>query len=148
MTDKKEEKDMSQEVTVPQDQQLLPKWKGFLLKASYSIWYFGKRQLKLTCVILLWFARNMERFWDSWMDWGSAIFRRNWAALCKKKKTTTIFPFSGTACRQIHPRSTETHLSLHLPGSQQNSKTSANLKLSVQPVQWQRHLLLLQGCWP
>lgn len=33
------------------------------------------------CVMRLWFARNMERFWDSWMDWGSAIFRRNWAAL-------------------------------------------------------------------
>lgn len=35
----------------------------------------------LTWVILLWLARNIERFCDSWMDWGSAIFRRNWAAL-------------------------------------------------------------------
>lgn len=34
-----------------------------------------------TWVILLWLAKNMERFWDSWMDWGSAIFLRNWAAL-------------------------------------------------------------------
>lgn len=29
----------------------------------------------------MWLARNMERFCDSWMDWGSAIFLRNCAAL-------------------------------------------------------------------
>lgn len=34
-----------------------------------------------TWVILLWLAKNIERFWDSWMDWGSAIFLKNWAAL-------------------------------------------------------------------
>ena len=35
----------------------------------------------VTCVILLWLARNMDRFCDSWMDCGSAILRKNWAAL-------------------------------------------------------------------
>ena len=35
----------------------------------------------ITWVILLWLARNMDRFCDSWMDWGSAIFLRNCAAL-------------------------------------------------------------------
>jgi hypothetical protein len=39
------------------------------------------RESAPTWVILLWLARNMERFCDSWMDWGSAIFLRNWAAL-------------------------------------------------------------------
>lgn len=29
----------------------------------------------------MWLARNMERFCDSWIDWGSAIFLRNCAAL-------------------------------------------------------------------
>ena len=29
----------------------------------------------------MWLARNMDRFWDSWIDWGSAIFLRNCAAL-------------------------------------------------------------------
>ena len=43
-----------------------------------------------TCVILLWFARNMDKFWDSWMDDGSDIFLRNWAALGKGKKQTLI----------------------------------------------------------
>lgn len=32
-------------------------------------------------MILLWLARNIDRFCDSWMDWGSDIFLRNWAAL-------------------------------------------------------------------
>lgn len=39
-----------------------------------------------TWVILLWLAKNIERFWDSWMDWGSAIFLKNWAALEAEKK--------------------------------------------------------------
>lgn len=43
-----------------------------------------------TCVILLWFARNMDKFWDSWMDEGSDIFLRNWAALGKGKKQIVI----------------------------------------------------------
>lgn len=38
-------------------------------------------ELAVTWVILLWLARNMDRFWDSWMDWGSAIFLKNCAAL-------------------------------------------------------------------
>lgn len=37
--------------------------------------------LAITWVILLWLARNMDRFCDSWIDWGSAIFLRNCAAL-------------------------------------------------------------------
>lgn len=34
--------------------------------------------------ILFWVARNIERFWDSWRDWGSAITFKNWAALKTK----------------------------------------------------------------
>lgn len=44
-----------------------------------------KKCCTVTWVILLWLAKNIDRFWDSWMDCGSAIFLRNWAALeaCK-----------------------------------------------------------------
>lgn len=47
------------------------------------------RECALTWVILLWLARNMDRFCDSWIDWGSAIFLRNWAALkhgCRREE--------------------------------------------------------------
>jgi len=72
-------------------------------------WFRGKRP---ACVMRLWFARNMERFWDSWMDWGSAIFRRNCAALEGRNPTSTkdhspnmrlsplIFPVSPAAAMQ------------------------------------------------
>lgn len=40
-----------------------------------------RHRFAITWVILLWLARNMDRFCDSWMDWGSAIFLRNCAAL-------------------------------------------------------------------
>lgn len=46
-----------------------------------------------TWVILLWLAKNIERFWDSWMDWGSAIFLKNWAALeVERKRNVNLAP--------------------------------------------------------
>lgn len=44
-----------------------------------------------TWVILLWLARNMDKFWDSWMDEGSDIFLRNWAALSRGEKLCISF---------------------------------------------------------
>lgn len=45
-------------------------------------------------MILLWLARNMERFCDSWIDWGSAIFLKNCAALkyrcCREERSRTV----------------------------------------------------------
>lgn len=61
------------------------------------------------CVMRLWFARNMERFWDSWMDWGSAIFRRNWAALEGRNPASPRL----TECRSSPPTFlTSPHLQL------------------------------------
>ena len=66
-----------------------------------------------TWVILLWLAKNIERFWDSWMDWGSAIFLKNWAALEAEEEETNVnlalteafyndflYLWSITSCRQ------------------------------------------------
>lgn len=47
-----------------------------------------------TWVILLWFARNMERFCDSWIDWGSAIFLKNWAALKNKRNSILLISWN------------------------------------------------------
>lgn len=54
-----------------------------------------------TWVILLWLARNMERFCDSWMDWGSAIFLRNCAALY------TVLQRKMLKCNQLKPGLTD-----------------------------------------
>lgn len=83
----------------------------------------------------MWLARNMERFWDSWMDWGSAIFRRNWAALWKQKQKQ-YFPSAGLHISKSVPSQLKhTHPQI----CQGNCKVPANIK-------WQHNSLLFTAC--